>query len=135
MKRNVLVTVALFLCVLLVACSEIGFDKKTHSINDQEVIGIKISSLPETREYALSGKDADVIYNYLENLETEYYAENNDLNGITYVIEIKYSNGEEKTVYHSSYLLGTSDGWYKIKNYKEQEFEKLLKKFNEQVGN
>ncbi len=130
MKRILSVTIALFLYVLLVACNKAEVDKKTHPIGNREVVGIKISSLPETRIYALGGEEAEEIYNYLTNLETEYYSTNNDLNGLTYVIVIEYNNGDKKTLYHSSYLLGTSDGWYKIKNYKELEFEKILEKFD-----
>lgn len=136
MKKVVLIAMTIFVCILFIACNDVKLDKKTHVLQEQErkLVCIKLSSLPETNEYTFSGEAANEIYEYLANLKTEYYSSNNDLNGITYVISIEYDNGDLKTLYHFSYLIGTDDGWYKIKNYEEQEFENLIKKLADRQG-
>lgn len=130
MKKTILMIMMIFICFLLVACNDVKVDKKTHAMQERDLYCIKVSSLPQTRDYTLRDESAYEIYDYFKKLKTEYYSNENDLNGITYIITIEYENGDIKTLYHSAYLIGTEDSWYKIKNYKQQEFEKILEKLS-----
>lgn len=93
------------------------------------VINIDISSLPEGYNYSFSGTDAKAIIDYLSTLNLESnFEENPDvLGGMTWVISLKYENGDALTVYHFGLFIRVNDGsWYKMTLDEAIRFDTLL---------
>ena len=132
-----LLTIALaFLCVLgMVGCSQQPQQAQGNQLlAEGNVIKIDVSSLPEGYNYSFDGEDAKEIIDYLSNLNLQSnFEENpNEYTGMTWVISLKYENGDELTVYHfGNMFIRTEKGsWYKMTYDEANRFDTLLDELN-----
>lgn len=134
-KILTLLLIAIFCFLLFAGCG--GANQKNNEQlllpSTDGIVGIEVSSLPETESYSFSGEDADEIIDYLSSLNLTPYYEENLYNGMTWVIAVEYENGDVVTVYHSGNILIMSDNgpWYKMKYREAERFTSLLEKLND----
>lgn len=100
------------------------------------VTEIRISSLPESENYARFYKDADkieAVQRYLNSLTlTDEFPENPDeYNGMTYVITLTYSTGDEHVYYHFGNMFIRKDDqpWKKMQYEQAAALEALLQAY------
>ena len=130
MKKLLIIALA-FLCVFgMVGCSQQPQQVQSNKlIAEGNVIKIDVSSLPEGYNYSFDGEEAKEIIDYLSNLNLQSnFEENpNEYTGMTWVICLKYDNGE-LTVYHfGNMFIRTEKGsWYKMTYDEANRFDTLL---------
>ena len=94
------------------------------------VINIDISSLPEGYNYSFSGEDAKAILDYLLslNLESNFKENPDEYSGMTWVISLKYEDGNTSTVYHfgNMFIRVKGGSWYKMTYEEANRFNTLL---------
>ena len=97
-----------------------------------KVINIDISSQPEGYNYSFSGTDAKAIIDYLStlNLESNFEENPNEYDGMTWVISLKYENGDDLTIYHfgNMFIRAKGGSWYKMTYDEASRFDALLDK-------
>ena len=132
-----LLTIALvFLCVLgMVGCSQQPQQVQGNQLlAEGNVIKIDVSSLPEGYNYSFDGEDAKEIIDYLSNLNLQInFEENpNEYTGMTWVISLKYENGDVLKVYHFSnkFICSEKGSWYKMTYDEAKRFDTLLDELN-----
>lgn len=115
--------------------SEAGLDLPQQAEGNQllpegHVISVEVSSLPEGYEYSFGKEDAKAIVEYLSGLNlTGKFEENPDkYTGMTWVISLKYENGDSLEVYHSCNMFVRSEhgSWYKMTYEEASRFDSLL---------
>lgn len=130
---NLLITILCFL--LFAGCGRADQENNGQPLlpSKDGVIGIEVSSLPETESYSFSGDDADKIIDYLSGLNLTSYSEDDVYYGMTWVIAVEYENGDVVTVYHfGNFLIRADNGpWYEMKYREAEQFDALLEKLND----
>ena len=98
--------------------------------SEGNVINIDVSSLPEGYNYSFSGAEAKAIVDYLStlNLESNFEENPNEYTGMTWVISLKYENGDVLTIYHDGNMFIRVKGgpWYKMTYDEASRFDTLL---------
>ena len=134
--KKLLVTVLTALCVLgLSGCSQQPQQVKGNQLlSEGFVINIEVSSLPEAYHYSFGGEDAKAIIEYLSDLNlTSRFEENPDeYDGMTWVISLKYENGDVLKVYHfgNMFIRSENSDWYRMTNDEASRFDALLDELN-----
>ena len=135
MKKLLIIALA-FLCVFdMAGCSQQPQQAQNNQlIAEGNVIKIDVSSLPEGYNYSFDGEEAKEIIDYLSNLNLQSnFEENpNEYFGMTWVICLKYDNGDKLTVYHfGNMFIRTEKGsWYKMTYDEANRFDTLLDELN-----
>lgn len=101
----------------------------------QSRLVIHVTSLPEGYAYSFSGEDAKAIIDYLSNLNLEEnFKENPDgYTGMTWVVSLKYDNGNVSTVYHfgNMFIKVENGPWYLMTYDEASRFGRLLSELND----
>lgn len=130
MKRILLIILTLSICLpILSGCTPKQFKK----LNESEISSVSITTLPEFYgyEYSFTGKEARAVVDYLSGLNLTPLLISVGKGGMTWVIEIKYEDESETTVY----LLG-DEIWinakekYLMQSEENGVFEALLEALN-----
>lgn len=105
-------------------------------LNDNTISEISVTSLPEKYNYSFKDpKSIEVIEDYLINLHlSSNFNENpNDYVGMTWVIDIKCTDGSEYEIYHfgNMFISSNNSSWYKMKHDEAIQFDRLLEKLEE----
>lgn len=94
------------------------------------VVKIDVSSLPEGYNYSFNGEDAKAIVDYLSalNLESEFEENPNEYGGMTWVIALKYEDGDDLEVYHfgNMFIRSENGPWYRMTYDEANRFSGLL---------
>ena len=143
MKKIFALALVLILIVSLCACNNEQLpndgdnQQQTQGnqlLSDGDVINIDISSLPEGYKYAFSGEDAKAITDYLSTLNLEGSFEENPIeySGRTWVISLKYENGDTLTIYHfaNMFIRSEKGSWYRMTYEEASRFDTLLNELN-----
>lgn len=98
MKRFSLIFITVILCLpILSGCTPKQFKK----LNESEISSVSITTLPEFYgyEYSFTGDEARAVIDYLSGLKLTPILISIPKGGMTWVIEIKYEDESETTVY------------------------------------
>jgi hypothetical protein len=131
MKKIIAIVLAC-ICVLgIVGCSQQPQQVQGGQLlAEGNVINIDVSSLPEGYNYSFSGADAKAIIDYLStlNLESNFEENPNEYDGMTWVISLKYENGDTLTIYHfgNMFIRVKGGSWYKMTYDEASRFDTLL---------
>jgi hypothetical protein len=115
--------------------SEAGLDLPQQAegnrlLPEGHVISVDVSSLPEGYKYSFDGEDAKAIVEYLSGLNlTGKFEENPDeYTGMTWVISLKYENGDSLEVYHfgNKFIRSEKGSWYKMTYEEASRFGSFL---------
>lgn len=134
--KKCMTVVLVCICVLgMVGCSQQPQQVQGRQLLlEGNVTKIDVSSLPEGYNYSFGGEDVNAIIDYLSNLNLDSdFEENPDKYvGMTWVISLKYDNGDELTVYHSGnmFIRSENDSWYKMTYDEASRFSALLNELN-----
>ena len=127
--KKIIAIVLVCICVLgIVGCSQqVQGDQL---LAEGNVINIDVSSSPEGYNYSFSGADAKAIIDYLStlNLESNFEENPNEYDGMTWVISLKYENGDALTIYHfgNMFIRVKGGSWYKMTHDEASRFGTLL---------
>ncbi len=134
--KKLMTIVLVCICVLVsVGCSQ----KPQHVQGNQlltegNVINIDVSSLPKGYNYSFSGEDAKAIIDYLStlNLESNFEENPNEYDGMTWVISLKYENGNTLKIYHlgNMFIRSEKGSWYRMTYEEANRFDTLLDELN-----
>ena len=130
--KKIIAIVLVCICVLgIVGCSQQPQQVQGGQLLAKgKVINIDISSLPGGYNYSFSGKDAKAILDYLStlNLESNFEENPNEYTGMTWVISLKYENGDVLTIYHfgNMFIRVKGGSWYKMTYDEASRFDTLL---------
>ncbi len=111
-------------------------DKQTESeplLKSRGAKSISVTSLPEGYDYYYEGNDAELIEDYLFdlNLISDFEENPDEYVGMTWVISFEYENGEERTVYlFGEFIRAKGEPWYKISYEETNRFDTLLTELN-----
>ena len=98
------------------------------------VVKIDVSSLPQGYNYSFDGEDAKDIVDYLSalNLESEFEENPNEYDGMTWVIALKYEDGDVLELYHfgNMFICSENGPWYKMTYDEANRFGALLDELN-----
>ena len=101
---------------------------------DGEITDVEVSSLPEYYNYSFNGESAKKIVDYLSslNLESDFEENPNEYGGMTWVVSLKYENGDALTVYHAGnmFIRAENGTWYKMTYEEASRFHTLLDELN-----
>ncbi len=104
-------------------------------LKEGNITDIDVTSLPEGYAYSFSGEDAKAIIDYLSNLNLEEnFKENPDgYTGMTWVVSLKYDNGDVSTVYHfgNMFIKVENGPWYLMTYDEASRFGRLLSELND----
>ena len=133
--KKIIAIVLVCICVLgIVGCSQQPQQVQGGQLlAEGNVINIDVSSLPEGYNYSFSGADAKAIVDYLStlNLESNFEENPNEYTGMTWVISLKYENGDVLTICHYGMFIRVKGGsWYKMTSDEANRFETLLDELN-----
>ena len=98
MKRILIMILALAICLpILSGCTP----KQFKNLNESDIKSVSVSTLPEFYgyEYSFSGEEARAVVDYLSGLNLTPLLISVGKGGMTWVIEIKYEDESETTVY------------------------------------
>lgn len=98
MKRILIMILALAICLpILSGCTP----KQFKNLNESDIKSVSVSTLPEFYgyEYSFSGEEARAVVDYLSGLKLTPILISINKGGMTWVIEIKYEDESETTVY------------------------------------
>ena len=130
--KKIIAIVLVCICVLgIVGCSQQPQQVQGGQLlAEGNVINIDVSSLPEGYNYSFSGADAKAIIDYLStlNLESNFEENPNEYDGMTWVISLKYENGDVLTIYHfgNMFIRVKGGSWYKMTYDEASRFDTLL---------
>ena len=130
--KKIIAIVLVCICVLgIVGCSQQPQQVQGGQLlAEGNVINIDVSSLPEGYNYSFSGADAKAIVDYLStlSLESNFEENPNEYTGMTWVISLKYENGDVLTIYHDGNMFIRVKGgsWYKMTYDEASRFDALL---------
>ena len=130
--KKIIAIVLVCICVLgIVGCSQQPQQVQGGLLlAEGNVINIDVSSLPEGYNYSFSGADAKAIIDYLStlNLESNFEENPNEYDGMTWVISLKYENGDTLTIYHfgNIFIRVKGGSWYKMTYDEASRFDTLL---------
>lgn len=134
--KKIIAIVLVSICLLgSVGCSQQPQQAQGNQLlAEGNVINIDVSSLPEGYNYSFSGEDAKAIIDYLStlNLESNFEENPNEYDGMTWVISLKYENGDTVIVYHFGHMFIRSEkgSWYKMTYEEANRFNTLLDELN-----
>ena len=131
--KQMIAMVLVCICVLgIVGCNQQPQQVQGGQLlAEGKVINIDISSQPKGYNYSFSGTDAKAIIDYLStlNLESNFEEDPNLHVGMTWVISLKYENGDDLTIYHFGEFIRAKGGsWYKMTYDEVSRFDALLDK-------
>ncbi len=116
--------------------SEISKTDDLSLVKTDNVKNVVVESMPEGYEYLFGGDDANAIADYLVNLDliTDFDENPDEYVGMTWVINIKYENGDTTTVYHFGNMFIRVKGgtWYKLTYEQANRFYTLLEELNQE---
>ena len=98
MKRILIMILTLALCLpVLSGCTP----KQFKNLNESEIKSVSVTTLPEFYgyEYSFTGEEARAVVDYLSGLNLTPLLISVGKGGMTWVIEIKYEDESETTVY------------------------------------
>ena len=98
MKRILIMILALTVCLpVLSGCTP----KQFKNLNESEIKSVSVTTLPEFYgyEYSFTGEEARAVVDYLSGLNLTPLLISVGKGGMTWVIEIKYEDESETTVY------------------------------------
>ena len=130
--KKIIAIVLICICVLgIVGCSQQPQQVQGGLLlAEGNVINIDVSSLPEGYNYSFSGADAKAIVDYLSdlNLESNFEENPNEYDGMTWVISLKYENGDVLTIYHfgNKFIRVKGGSWYRMTYDEASRFDTLL---------
>ena len=130
--KKIIAIVLVCICVLgIVGCSQQPQPVQGNQLlAEGNVIKIDVSSLPEGYNYSFSGADAKAIVDYLStlNLESNFEENPNEYDGMTWVISLKYENGDALTIHHfgNMFIRVKGGSWYKMTYDEASRFDTLL---------
>ena len=130
--KQMIAIVLVCICVLgIVGCNQQPQQVQGGQLlAEGNVINIDVSSLPEGYNYSFSGADAKAIVDYLStlNLESNFEENPNEYTGMTWVISLKYENGDALTIYHfgNMFIRVKGGSWYKMTYDEASRFDTLL---------
>ena len=130
--KKIIAIVLVCICVLgIVGCSQQPQQVQGGQLlAEGNVINIDVSSLPEGYNYSFSGADAKAIIDYLStlNLESNFEENPNEYDGMTWVISLKYENGDALTIHHfgNMFIRVKGGSWYKMTYDEASRFDTLL---------
>lgn len=131
MKRILLMILTLAICLpILSGCTP----KQFKNLNESDIKSFSVSTLPEFYgyEYSFSGDEARAVVDYLSGLKLTPLLISMPKGGMTWVIEIKYEDESETTVY----LFG-DEIWinakekYLMQSEENGVFEALIRNLNQ----
>ncbi len=132
-----LVTIILvFICVWgMVGCNQQPQQVQGNQLLvEGNVVNIDVSSLPDGYNYSFSGEDAKAIIDYLSslNLDSNFEENPNEYAGMTWVISLKYENGDTLTIYHfcNMFIRSENGSWYRMTYEEASRFDTLLNELN-----
>ena len=134
--EKIIAIILVLICVLgIVGCSQQPQQVRgSQLLAEGNVVNIDVSSLPEGYNYSFSGADAKAIIDYLStlNLESNFEENPNEYYGMTWVISLKYENGDALTIYHfGNMFIRTEKGsWYKMTYDEANRFDTLFDELN-----
>ena len=134
--KQLMATVLTMLCVLvIVGCSQQSQQVKGNQLlAEGRVINVDVSSLPEGYNYSFGEEDAKAIVDYLSdlNLKSKFKENPNEYAGMTWVISLKYENGDVLEVYHfgNSFIRSEKGSWYKMTRDEASRFDALLEELS-----
>ena len=130
MKKIIAIVLVCIYVLGIVGCSQQPQQMQVSQLlAEGNVINIDVSSLPEGYNYSFSGADAKSIVDYLStlNLESNFEENPNEYAGMTWVISLKYENGDALTIYHFDMFIRVKGGsWYKMTYDEARRFDTLL---------
>ena len=134
--KKIIAIVLICICVLgIVGCSQQPQQVQGGLLlAEGNVIKIDVSSLPEGYNYSFDGEEAKEIIDYLStlNLESNFEENPNEYDGMTWVISLKYENGDVLKVYHfgNMFICSENGSWYKMTYDEAKRFDTLLDELN-----
>ena len=131
MKKLLIITLAFLYVLSMVGCSQQPQQVQGGQLlAEGNIVKIDVSSLPEGYNYSFSGADAKAIIDYLStlNLESNFEENPNEYDGMTWVISLKYENGDALTIYHfgNMFIRVKGGSWYKMTYDEASRFDTLL---------
>ena len=131
MKKLLIITLAFLYVLSMVGCSQQPQQVQGGQLlAEGNIVKIDVSSLPEGYDYSFSGADAKAIIDYLStlNLESNFEENPNEYDGMTWVISLKYENGDALTIYHfgNMFIRVKGGSWYKMTYDEASRFDTLL---------
>ena len=135
MKKLITLILVFIFMLGMVGCNQRPQQVQSNQLLvDGNVINIDVSSLPAKYSYSFSGEDAKAIIDYLStlNLDSDFEENPNEHNGMTWVISLKYENGDTLTIYHFANMFIRSEKgyWYKMTYEEASRFDTLLNELN-----
>jgi hypothetical protein len=130
--KKIIAIVLVCICVLgIVGCSQQPQQVQGGQLlAEGNIVKIDVSSLPEGYNYSFRGADAKAIIDYLStlNLESNFEENPNEYDGMTWVISLKYENGDVLTIYHhvNMFIRVKGGPWYKMTYDEASRFDTLL---------
>lgn len=99
---------------------------------NEPVVKIHVTSLPEEYDYSFDKDAAQEIAEYLKGLTliSDFTENPDEYAGMTWVIEVEYENGKSGAVYHfGNMFIRTDHGkWYKMVQNEAAELDTLIEK-------
>ena len=135
MKKLLIITLAFLYVLSMVGCSQQPQQVQGGQLlAEGNIVKIDVSSLPEGYNYSFSGEDAKAIIDYLStlNLESNFEENPNEYDGMTWVISLKYENGDVLKVYHfgNMFIRSENGSWYRMTYDEAKRFDALLDELN-----
>lgn len=134
--KKFMVIVLVCICIFgNVGCSRQSQQVKGNQILKKgNIINIEVSSLPKGYDYSFSGEDAKAITDYLStlNLASDFEDSPDKYDGMTWVISLKYEDGDTLNIYHfgNRFIRSEKSSWYKISYEEASRFDTLLTELN-----
>lgn len=130
MKRSIFVLLLCFCLVFAISCdSEEGSANNT-VLDDGVVKSIEVSSMPHGYEYSFDGNDAYAVIDYIRGLHLEAdFPEDPDVyTGMTWVVDIRYEDGTDTTVYMfgNMFIRKDNENWLKMDYNEAEAFGELI---------
>ena len=130
MKRSIFVLLLCFCLVFAISCGSEDGSVNSAALDEGVVKSIEVSSMPHGYEYSFEGNDAHAVIDYIRGLHLEAdFSEDPDVyTGMTWVVDIRYEDGTDTTVYMfgNMFIRKDNENWLKMDYNEAAAFEELL---------
>ena len=134
MKKIVALILTLVCLLTVTACSNAS-TKGSVLLKEGTVNTISVASRPAGYNYSFSGDAAQTVIHYISelNLLSDFSENPDEYDGMTWVIELKYDDGSNLTIYHfgNMFIRADNSSWYKMTYEEASRLDSLLNELSE----